>query len=215
MGSTRFFVLGAGGHGKVVADVARCAGYLVEAFADHDGAKVGQSFFGLPVRSWSEMVASQATVGLGVGSQAARARCLVACEAAGLRLPVLIHRDATVAASSRIGVGTVVMARAVVNPDAVLGRAVIVNSGAIVEHDCVIEDSCHVSPGAALGGAVRLGPGTHVGIGAAILPGVSIGAGVRVGAGAVVTRDVADGATVVGVPARPLVRPDGSRLDPG
>jgi acetyltransferase-like isoleucine patch superfamily enzyme len=82
---------------------------------------------------------------------------------------------------------------------------VILNSGAVVEHDCVVGDGAHVSPNATLTGNVRVGARSWVGAGAVVLPGVRVGDDARVGAGAVVTRAVTDGATVMGVPARPGV----------
>jgi acetyltransferase-like isoleucine patch superfamily enzyme len=50
----------------------------------------------------------------------------------------------------------------------------------------------------------RVGPGAFIGVHCVILPGVTVGARAIVGAGSVVTEDVPDGATVVGVPAKPI-----------
>ena len=85
-------------------------------------------------------------------------------------------------------------------------RGAIVNTNASVDHDCVIGEFVHIAPGTAIGGDVVIGDGAFVGIGARILPGRRVGAGATVGAGAVVIHDVPDGATVVGIPARPLER---------
>jgi UDP-perosamine 4-acetyltransferase len=75
-----------------------------------------------------------------------------------------------------------------------------------VEHDCRIGDHVHISPGVLLGGAVTVRDYAHIGIGAIILPGIEIGEGAMVGAGAVVRESVPVGVTVVGIPARSLVR---------
>jgi sugar O-acyltransferase (sialic acid O-acetyltransferase NeuD family) len=206
--SKRVAVLGAGGHGKVVADVALCAGAEVVAFLDDAPAKAGTSIWGIPVVTWDGFLANVsfrgAAIALAFGDNRARQRSIERILAAGLGVATLVHPGAAVARTARLGAGTVVMAGAAVNPDAVVGEGCIVNTGAVVEHDCVIGDFAHLSPNAALGGGVKLGARTHLGLGAVALPLVRIGADVRVGAGAVVHRDIADGLTVVGVPAQPL-----------
>jgi sugar O-acyltransferase (sialic acid O-acetyltransferase NeuD family) len=113
-------------------------------------------------------------------------------------------KECAVEAGRLLGAGTVVMALAAVNPDATIGEGSILNTGCVVEHDCRLGRFVHLSPNAALGGGVQIGHRSHLGLGAVALPGVRIGSDVRVGAGAVAHRDVGDGATVVGVPARPI-----------
>lgn len=202
------FVYGAGGHGKVVADVARSAtGFTLAGFIDDSPERAGTHIWGMPVVPWAALLERGprgVLVGLGIGDNRARERCAAKVRDAGFSIVSLVHASAVLAPSARIGVGTVLMARAVVNPDAEVGAGCIVNTGAVVEHDCVLGAYAHLSPNAALGGAVRVGARTHLGLGAVALPGVRVGDDVRVGAGAVVHRDVEDGLTVVGVPARPL-----------
>ncbi|HEY3113555.1 MAG TPA: acetyltransferase [Gemmatimonadaceae bacterium] len=215
----RVLVWGAGGHGRVIADLARDNGWQVAGFIDRDAAKLGApaDSIGTRVLAVESQLDNQAKeralpgdasrVALGVGDNSARlARSLML----GTRcVGPLIHSRAAVSASAKLGDGSVVLAGAVVNPDAVIGRAAIINSGAIVEHDCALGDGVHVSPGAVLAGGVCLERLSMVGAGATVLPGIRVGEGAIVGAGAVVTRDVAAGATVVGNPARPIVKDAG------
>ncbi|UZH55498.1 acetyltransferase [Salinimicrobium tongyeongense] len=112
------------------------------------------------------------------------------------------HADAVVDETVEMGVGTVIMASATINADAILGKHCILNTGCVVEHDCLLEDFVHVSPGAILAGGARIGEGTHIGIGALIIPGIKIGKWCTIGAGAVIIEDVPDNATVVGNPGR-------------
>lgn len=203
------FVFGASGHGKVVAFVARAAGWEVAGFVDDDPARLAAGGPGLPVWSWAELCRRRGEwpslgVALGVGGNAARQRCAERAAAAGFSLPTLVHPSAVVAPGASLGAGTVVMPLAAVNPDARVGEGAILNTGCVVEHDCVVGPFAHLSPNSALGGGARVGDRSHLGLGAVVLPLVEVGADVRVGAGAVVHRPVGDGATVVGVPARPV-----------
>jgi sugar O-acyltransferase (sialic acid O-acetyltransferase NeuD family) len=202
-------VFGAGGHGKVVADVATSAGWELSGFLD-DGPRLdGTKIWGLEIFSLERLRRERpqlvgAAVALGVGDNRARERAHGRLVAAGLRVVSVLHATAAVAPTAILGEGTVVMANASVNPDARLGRGCIVNTGAVVEHDCQLADYVHLSPNAALGGAVILGSRTHIGLGAVALPGIKIGSDVRVGAGAAVICDAGDAMTLVGVPARPV-----------
>jgi len=143
---------------------------------------------------------------LGFGAAVGRAAVIDAVEQAGLALPTLVHPSAQVAARATLAPGCQLMAGVVIGVGVRLGRGVLVNSGAVVEHDARLGDAVVVEPGAVVTGRAAIERGAEVGSGAVVLPDVRIGADATVGAGAVVTRDVAPGTTVVGVPARPLVR---------
>lgn len=204
-------VLGAGGHGKVVADAARSAGWTLAGFLDDAPHLDGTEIWGLGVFALARLRKDQsgllsAAVALGVGDNAARERAHARLLAEGFRVVSVVHATAAVSPSAVLGEGTVVMANASINPDARLGRGCIVNTGAVVEHDCRLGDFVHLSPNAALGGTVTIGARTHLGLGSVVLPGTSIGRDVRVGAGAAVIRDAGDSLTLVGVPARPIGR---------
>ena len=210
MSERRLLVFGAGGQGKVVADAARSAGFVIAAFLDDDPGRLGTDYFGAPVMSveaaWRDAAFAGLPIALGVGDNRARSRCSERTVAAGRVLANIVHASAVVAPSARLGPGTVVLALAAINPDATIGAGVILNTGCVVEHDCVVDDFAHLSPNSALGGGAHVGARSHLGLGAVVLPGVRVGADVRVGAGAVVHRDVLAGLTVAGVPARTLPR---------
>lgn len=198
MPDTGLVVLGAGGHAGVVIATATACGLTISGLFDDDPDRV--SVLDHPVVTpIPDVVAASAIVAIGdIGSRRAVAGRV---DAPWTRLT---HPTAWVDPSAAAGAGTVVFAHAVVQAGVVLGEHVIVNTAATVDHDCVVGDFSHVGPGAHLGGDVRVGSGTLIGIGAVVIPGVTIGDDAIIGAGAVVTGDVPTGATVVGVPARPV-----------
>jgi sugar O-acyltransferase (sialic acid O-acetyltransferase NeuD family) len=200
-------IWGASGHGRVVADVGRRAGYTPVFFIDDAPARAGTRVADLPVLDAGAGLARARDEGcamaFGVGDNRVRATLYARSVAAGLSCPALVHPSAVIAVSATIGDAAVVAAAAVVNPDARVERGAIVNTPAVVEHDCVVGAFAHVSPGAVLTGGVIVGAAAHVGAGAVVLVGCRVGADAQVGAGAVVTRDVDAGAVVKGVPARP------------
>jgi len=118
--------------------------------------------------------------------------------------PPVVHPSADVGVGVDLGGGSVVLGTAHVSPMVRLGIHSLVSYGATIGHDVGFGSYATVMPGASVGGDVAAGDGVLVGSGAVVLEGLRLGDGARIGAGAVVTHDVDDGATVVGVPARPL-----------
>lgn len=206
----RLLIVGAGGHGKVVGECAEAAGgWSSLAFFDDEWPTL--SHCGpWPVlgRCGEAMKSIQADDQLfvAIGNCEARLQRVRALEAAGIDVAVLVHPRAVVSSRAELGRGTLVVAGAVINIGASLGAACIVNTGATIDHDCRLADGVHVCPGAHLAGNVHVGESSWIGIGCAVVQGRRIGERVVVGAGAVVIDDVADGLTVVGVPAAPLIK---------
>ena len=196
------YVVGTGGTGREVLDVALALGVTVTAFVDERTA--GSEVRHLPVVLPTQALAGEFLVG--IADPAVRRRLADLLSAQGLAPRTLVHPAAVVAPATTLGDGSVVMALAHVSSDVTAGRNVQVQYGASVGHDCVLADLVTVLPGARVSGGVHLGEGATVGSGAVVLQGRTIGAGAYVGAGAVVTRDVDPGAVVVGNPARLLVR---------
>jgi sugar O-acyltransferase (sialic acid O-acetyltransferase NeuD family) len=199
-------VLGAGGHGKVVADAAMSMGrWDAIAFLD-DYQPSGAGPLRLEIVGRLEELEQIGRrfnmVAAALGSNHARLELYQRCSSAELTLATIVHPAATVSAHASLGAGCVVIAQAVVNPGATLGVACIVNSGATVDHDCLLGDAVHVSPGANLAGNVRVGARAWIGIGACVRQGLTIGDDAIVGAGGVVVEDVMARTTVFGVPAR-------------
>ena len=201
----RLAILGASGHGTVVADAALAAGWHDVIFFDDSWPSISSvgpwPVVGGAAELLREVSHFEAAV-VAIGANVTRLDLQRALIRDGVVMTSVIHPAAVVSSSVDIGSGTVVCAGAVVNPFARVGYCCIVNTCASVDHDCDLADGVHVSPGAHLGGGVRVGEASWIGIGATVSHGIVVGPGVTVGAGTVVVRDVAGGSTVVGVPAR-------------
>lgn len=199
-------LIGAGGHGKVVAEVAEDSGIRDVVFFD-DGMTATKGNFHWQFKGHSDYFLSTATDYLGcfiaIGHNATRQKVNEKISW-DIARELLLHPKATISTTATIERGTVVMAGAVINAYASIGEGVIINTSASIDHDCLISDYVHVSPGAHLGGEVFVGDRSWIGIGASVKNGVRIGKDVTVGAGAVVIKDIPDGHTVVGNPARRL-----------
>ncbi|TOJ99406.1 acetyltransferase [Vibrio parahaemolyticus] len=198
-------ILGASGHGKVVAEIAELNGYTNIEFFDDRWPEL-QNVEHWPVKGNSETLLKIAaqfdlTV-IAIGNNKVRLEKQKLLSIAGAKFSVLEHPRATISRHSQLGVGTVVMAGAVINPFVKVGKACIINTASTIDHDCSLADGVHVSPGCNLAGGVTVGEGTWLGIGSQVKQLISIGAGVIVGAGATVVNRVPDFQTVVGTPAQ-------------
>lgn len=205
----RLAILGASGHGKVVADAAECSGWQgIEFFDDAWPQRDCNGAWRVVGNTDCLLSRSEHFDGMlvAIGDNRIRLAKLYELREAGARLATVIHPSATVSRHARIDAGSVVFAGAVVNADAHIGIGSILNTGCSIDHDCFLGKAVHISPGARLAGGVRVGDQSWIGIGACVRQLICIGREVRVGAGAAVVADVADGLTVVGVPARILGR---------
>lgn len=192
----KVIIIGAGGHGKVVADIVRLSGDEVIGFID-DKKPDELPDFNI-VGTTVDIGAIDCLYFAAVGNHSIREK-LMGFE---VKWYTAIHPTAVVAEGVIIGEGTCVMANAVINPGSSLGRGVIVNTSATVDHDCRIGNYVHIAPGVNISGAVSVGSNTWIGVGSAISNGISICSGCVIGAGSVVVKDIKDAGTYVGVPAR-------------
>jgi sugar O-acyltransferase (sialic acid O-acetyltransferase NeuD family) len=200
----RIYLIGAGGHARVVYDAARIAfPNAVIIITDDNPDLAGKSIFdtrvsGRPPDRYSDNEA----VHVAIGDNRIRFRKIEQLTATGAKLLTIKHPGATVSPFASVDVGCFLAAGSLVGPEAVLRQGVIVNHNAIVDHNCVVEAYSHVAPGAVLGGEVRIGKYALVGAGAVVLPGLKIGDGSVLGAGAILTRSLGEHILAVGIPAR-------------
>lgn len=207
----RYVLWGSAGHAKVLASLISLTGGRVIALFDN--CEVPTAIEGVPLYLGETGFARWADgrqdldqlIGLAaIGGARGRDRLAIQAlfQRHGLALQSLIHPQASVCASAKIGFGTQVLAQALVAAEAQVGQACIINHCASVDHECVLGDGVHLAPGAILCGCVTLGDNVMIGAGAVVLPRVVIGADSIIGAGAIVTRNVQPGVIVMGNPAR-------------
>ena len=200
----RLMILGAGGHGRVIADSARKMGYTEIAFLDNApmAQEMGHPVVGgfqdakLYIADWDICVA--------VGNQKLREGLLNSLGQAGAKLPVIRDSSAVIGTHVSIGIGTVIMPGTVINTGTRIGRGCIINTGATADHDNILEDFVHLSPGVHLAGTVHVGVRSWLGVGSVVVNNCDITADCVIGAGAVVCRDIREAGTYVGVPAKKI-----------
>ncbi len=198
----KIIIIGASGHGKVIADIAVQSGYEKILFLD-DNPEIKECC-GFPVVGTSKECVhySEYDFIVGIGNAHDHERIQEQLESKGLHVITLIHPSAVVADSAVIQSGTAVMAGAVINPGAKIGKGCIVNTCSSVDHDCVISDYVQVSVGAHISGMVQIGARTWIGAGATVINNLSICGDCVIGAGAVVIKNIETRGTYIGVPAR-------------
>lgn len=196
-------IIGASGHGKVIADTVLKSGDKVVGFLD-DGVKKGTQIVGFSVLGKTEDYKNYADCEFVIAIGDSYIREKIANE-----LPVkwytAIHPTAVISSIDvEIGEGTVVMANAVINSSAKIGKHCIINTGAIVEHDNVLEDYVHLSPNVVLSGMVKVGKSTHIGAGSCTKQVLNIASDCVFGAGSVIVKDITESGTYAGVPVRKI-----------
>ncbi len=197
-------VIGASGHGKVVADAVCRQGDTLLGFLD-DSETLPSKVGGFPVLGKISEFKNypDAAFIVGIGDSDVRERIVNLID--GSRWYTAVHPSAVVSESeTQIGEGSAVMANAVINPSAQIGKHCIINTMAVVEHDDRIGDFTHISVGARLGGNVSVSGHAWIGIGAVVSNNVFICDHCVIGAGAVVIHDIKERGTYVGVPARKI-----------
>ena len=202
-------IIGAGGHGKVLADALLVLGHSVIGFTDANPDKWNTTVLGCPVLGGDDIVKrheiDSVVLANGIGSAgdlSTRRSTYLRFASLGYRFTTVVHPGATVAKSVRLGEGVQIMAGAIIQADAYIGDNTIINTGAVVDHDCVIGRHCHVAPGCSLSGGIEIADESHIGTGVSIRQGIKLGTRTVVGAGAAIVADFPGEGMIAGVPAR-------------
>jgi sugar O-acyltransferase (sialic acid O-acetyltransferase NeuD family) len=198
-------ILGASGHGKVIADIALSSGEWTDIVFFDDAYPAVNKIEVWPVSGTSlELKAHHLEfdgVIVAIGDNQTRLLLQDQLYDYGCKIATLIHPNASVSQFATINSGSVIMPGAVVNAFSHVGLACIVNSNAVIEHDCYLESGVHISPNAALAGSVKIGCCSWIGIGSNIKQSVTIVGSVIIGAGSLVINDIHISGTYIGAPA--------------
>lgn len=198
--SSPLYLVGAGGVGREVLEIARATNAPVAGFLDERAA--GTVVCGIPVRAPVDVHCGRYLVA--IGDAGARLRLAVDLDANGLSTVTMVHPSAVVASDVGLGGGTMVGPLVTLSCAVDAGDHCQVHYNVTIGHDTCLDDGVTVLPGANVAGKVTIGRGATIGSGAVVLQGLTVGAAAMVGAGAVVTRDVSPGDVVVGSPARAI-----------
>lgn len=202
-------IYGGGGHGKVVAELVELAGNNKVFFFDEQWPSASLNEHWPLVGDFASLVDAISDydgVIVAIGNNRVRLEKTNYLIKIGAPLKTFIHPTACISHYSEIGLGSVIMAHAVVNPFVTVGNAVIINTAATIDHDSTLSDGVHICPGVHLAGAVNVGNEVMIGIGAQVIQGINIEFRATVGAGANVLLDVDPHTTVVGNPAKLISR---------
>lgn len=211
----KVFLWGAIGQAKLLRPVIEHYGSKMIAVFD-DRPELPSPYADIPIYyGWDKFLhwlneQDRSTLGFcfGVGAPRGRFRLELHERLKNLGLPpiTVAHPSVIMAEDAVIGEGSQIMAGSIIGPMARLGTSCIINAKVSVDHDNILDDGVEISPGATLCGAVTIGENTWIGAGATVLPGIKIGRDAIVGAGSVVTKEVPDNTTVIGIPAKPMVK---------
>lgn len=199
----KLLIIGAGGHGKVCADIAIKMNKWSEiSFLDSDMSK--NDVLGLKIKDSTnniELYVDQYDFFVAVGDNQLRQQITFEISNYHGQLVTLIHPSANIGFDVKIGSGTVIMPGVSINPGTVIENGVIINTNASVDHDCKISNFVHISPGVNIAGTVSIGRFAWLGVGSTVINNIKIEEGIIVGAGATVIKNLLIKGTYVGTPA--------------
>lgn len=199
----KIIIIGASGHGKVIADIAKLNGYKEILFLDDDSSKKTNGKYTVAGTTKDiESYIEEYDFIVGIGNNSIRKRIINELLKSGIAQTVLIHPSAVIDKTVLIGKGTVVMANAVINADSTIGNSCIINTAATIDHDCVINDYVHISPGVHIAGTVNVGEESWLGVGSTVINNINISSKCTIGAGGLVNKDIEKSGTYVGIPVR-------------
>ena len=187
-------IIGAGGHGKVVGEIALLNHYEVIAFFDDKKSEIKEFPFTISgsLDYLKAHLEDYNAFFVAIGENKIRFNIIEWLKKNKMNIVSLVHPRSTISKFSSLGIGTCVMANAVINPGTLIKDGVIINTSASIDHDCVIEDFAHISPNCSLSGSVRIGKFSHLGTGTSIHPGVNIGNNVKTAVGSKVFKNILD-----------------------
>ncbi len=187
-------IIGAGGHGKVVGEIALLNNYETIDFFDDNVNKIKNFPFNIidTLNSLKNYLENYSDFFVAIGDNQIRCNKIDWLKKNNVNIVTLIHPKSTISKFTSLGMGSCVMANAAINPGTLIHDGVIINTSSTVDHDCVIEDFVHISPNCSLSGNVKIGKYTHIGTGSSVHPGINIGKNVKTAVGSKIYKDISN-----------------------
>jgi len=194
-------IIGAGGHGKVCAEIAmlmqkwQSIGFL----DDHKTGRINN----IPIKGkfdLSKFSSEEYELFVAIGDNINRSKIIIDAIEKGFELAKLIHPSAVISQYSEIGISTVIMPMSVINTNSKIGNGVIINTGSVIEHDCIIGDYVHISPNATIAGTCTIGKLTWVGSSVTVINDIKITDSTIIGANSLVVKNIDKSGTYYGNP---------------
>jgi len=187
-------IIGAGGHGKVVGEIALLNQYDVIDFFDDRVNEIKKFPFKIcgNLGQLKNNLKDYDSLFVAIGDNKTRHDKISCFRKEKVNIVSLVHPKSTISKFSSLGVGSCVMANAAINPGTIIEDGVIINTSSSIDHDCVIKDYAHISPNCSLSGNVIVGKFTHLGSGTSVHPGINIGNNIKIGIGSKVFKDILD-----------------------
>lgn len=197
--NNKIAIIGAGGHGKVVGEIALLNEYKSIHFFDDKYKEIKDFPFNISgsINCLKNNLNDYDKFFVAIGNNVKRFEKFEWLKKQQVNIVSLLHPNSTISKFSYLGAGTCVMANAVVNPGSIIKEGVIINTSASIDHDCFIDDFAHISPNCSLSGNVKVGKFSHLGTGTSVHPGKFIGSNVKIGIGSKIFEDILDNQTFV------------------
>jgi|TARA_Y100000389_G_scaffold168042_1_gene173525 sugar O-acyltransferase (sialic acid O-acetyltransferase NeuD family) len=192
--SNNIIIIGAGGHGKVVGEIALLNEYKIIHFFDDRSNEIKKFPFKIcgNLDLLRKNIKNYDNFFVAIGNNQIRYNHISWLKKEKKNIVSLIHPNSTISQFSSIGDGTCVMANVAINPGTFIREGVIINTSSSIDHDCLINDYAHISPNCSLSGNVSVGKFSHLGTGTSVHPKINIGDNVKTGIGSKVYKDILD-----------------------
>lgn len=197
-------IIGAGGHGQVIADCAELTNkYKRIVFLDDCYPQRNKNLHWDIIGTSSSFLEhiNNADFIVAFGNNKRRGQILNKLSDSQASIVSIVHPSACISKYSTIGLGVVIFANTVINIGSEIQDGCIINTSASIDHDCIVESYVHISPGAHIAGGVTIGKQSWVGIGASVIECINLAPNTQIAAGAVVTKSTQENALYAGVPA--------------
>lgn len=138
----RLIIVGAGGYGRVIAEIAERMGRYSEVnFLDDNSADkrvIGKC------NQYADFITDKTEFYVAFGANEFRLQWINRLLENGGKVATIVDRTAYISPTATLGVGVAVLPNAVVNTNCVLNKGVIVNCSAVIDHDCIIGEGTHI-----------------------------------------------------------------------